>query len=470
MSSATPNPVVPTMELARREVRALLSLGLPIVATQLLESGLLFVDGVMAGNAGPDELAGVSLGSAIWMPIFLTITGVLVVLSALVAHAIGEQAPHKAVDQTHQGLWLGVTLGVIGWWICQHGAWFTHFLQVTPDVRTRAEDYLAAVGWSAPAIGLYQPLRSFCEGQARTRQVMMFMALGFLVNIPADYILVFGLGPIQPMGGVGCGWATSLVIWLMVLAAWGYTRVAARKQRLPSLYTERHPPRKDEILRLARLGVPVAMGIFFEASLFSIISLLVSAYGAVVLSGHQIAYILSATTYMVPLSMGMAISVRAGYFLGRKDRAGARLAALSGIAVSVCFAVVAALLILVFRQDIAALYSPDPAVVAVASHLLVMAAIFQLSDAIQASTSGALRGYRDTRAIMLATLLAYWGFGLPLGYMLAKGIWIFPQLGVQGYWSGLIIGLTAAAIFLFTRLWRMSRQPLTDVTATEEPT
>lgn len=452
---STPSPV----QRVRREAGALLTLGLPIVATQLLESGLMFVDGVMAGNAGPEELAGVSLGSAIWMPILLVITGVLVVLSALVAHAFGEQNPHRAVLETHQGIWLGVVLGLLGWWLCQHGAWFTQFLNVSPAVRIRAEGYLAAVGWGAPAVGLYQPLRSYCEGQARTRQVMLFMTLGFLVNIPADYALVFGFGPIKAMGGVGCGWATSLVIWLMALTAWGYTRLAARKGIMPSLYAERHPPHFGEILHLARLGVPVALAIFFEASLFSVISLLVSSYGAVVLSGHQIAYIFSATTYMVPLSMGMAISVRAGHFLGRKDATGARTAALTGIGISICFACVAAILMLVFRHRIPYLYTSDPGVIAVAARLLVMSAIFQLSDAVQASTSGALRGYRDTRAIMIATLLAYWGLGLPLGYMLANGIGGLPALGVRGYWSGLIIGLTAAAVFLFSRLWRRSRAP-----------
>ena len=444
----------------RQEVRALLALGLPIMATQLLQHGLSFVDIVMAGNASAVDLAAVSLGAAIYLPIFLFVSGVLVVLSALVSHAAGAETPERAVIETHQGAWLGVVLGLVGLLLCQQGAWLLGSVDVLPEVRDKAVAYLAAAGYSLPAVGLYQALRSYCEGFGRTRAVMLFTGAGFLLNIPADYALVFGAGPLPAQGGVGCGWATSTVNWVILLFAWYYTRFQAPQVRLPSLYRAWQAPDIAEIGHLLRLGIPIALAIFFEASLFSVMSLLVADLGTVVLAGHQIAYNLSATTYMVPLAMGVAISVRAGYFLGRQEPGRARLACKIGMGLSIAFACLCAAAIVLSREAIAAFYSSNAEVRQVAEGLLLMAALFQIPDAIQASAAGALRGYRDTRAIMLATLGAYWGLGLPLGYLLARGLGPFPIQGVWGYWDGLIIGLSAAAVVLILRLQRVSRHAL----------
>ncbi len=438
------------------EGKALLVLGFPIMATQLLQNGLSMVDVIMAGNASAEDLAGVSLGGAIYIPIMLFVTGMIVVLSALVSHASGAGTPEKATAQTHQAAWLGLAAGVLGWLLCQQGEWLLAPVSVSPVVRAKAVGYLAAVGYSLPALGLYQALRSYCEGYSRTRAVMALTGVGFAANIPVDYALVFGAGPFPAMGGVGCGWATSAVCWLLVALVWLYTRHSGARGVFPTLYGRWVSPSAAGIGHLMRLGLPIALAIFFETSLFSVTSMLIARYGAVTLAGHQIAYNLSATTYMVPLALGVAISVRCGYFLGRREPVAARFSCLTGITLAGLLAVVFAAILFLFRQTIVSWFSQDPRVETVAASLLIMAAIFQISDGFQASTSGALRGYQDTRAIMAATLVAYWGLGLPLGYCLAQGTIGLPALGVRGYWWGLIVGLSAAALFLVARLLVLS--------------
>jgi len=451
-------PADPLLTRIRSEGKALLVLGLPIMATQLLQNGLSMVDVIMAGNASAEDLAGVSLGGAIYIPLMLFVTGMIVVLSALVSHASGAGEPEKATAQTHQAAWLGLVAGLFGWFLCQQGDWLLALVSVGPVVKTKAVGYLAAVGYSLPALGLYQALRSFCEGYSRTRAVMIMTGLGFAANIPVDYALVFGLGPFPALGGVGCGWATSAVCWLLVLMVWLYTRYSGARGLFPSLYERWVSPSREGIGHLMGLGVPIALAIFFETSLFSVTSMLIARYGAVTLAGHQIAYNLSATTYMVPLALGVAISVRCGYFLGRRQPDRARFSCLTGIGFAGVIAVLFAVVLFLFRHVIVGWFSQDPQVETVAASLLTMAAIFQISDGFQASTSGALRGYQDTRAIMAATLAAYWGLGLPLGYCLAQGIGGLPALGVRGYWWGLIIGLSAAALFLVARLLVLSQR------------
>ncbi|MDX5299790.1 MAG: MATE family efflux transporter, partial [Gammaproteobacteria bacterium] len=321
--------------------------------------------------------------------------------------------------------------------------------------------YLAAVSWSAPAVGLYQSLRCHCEGASRTRPVMLLACVAFLINIPLDYLFVFGGLGIPALGGEGCGWATSLVCWITLTLAWWYVRHQGARQRLPMLHSQWVAPQLPKLRYLLTLGIPVGLAIFFEVSLFSLVSIMVSRYGTETLAGHQVAYSVTSSIYMIPLAIGMAISVRTGFLLGAGEPRHARFAAFCGIALAGLSALATGALLLLLRTPIASLYSDNETVLTLAAHLMVLAVLFQVPDALQVSLSGALRAYRDTRAIMLATALAYWVIGLPLGMALAEGVGGLPPLGVTGYWSGLIAGLSAAAVLLALRLRRTARRHAT---------
>ncbi len=206
------------------------------------------------------------------------------------------------------------------------------------------------------------------------------------------------------------------------------------------------------------VGLPIGIAVFAESSIFSVIALLIGGLDENVVAGHQIALNFSALVFMIPYSLGMAVTVRVGHNLGAGLPRDARFAAGVGMAAALGYACVSASLMLLLREQIAAMYSPDPAVIAIAASLIVFSALFQFSDALQVTAAGALRGYQDTRVTMIMTLFAYWGIGLPVGYSLGLTDWFQEPTGPRGLWQGLVVGLTGAAIMLCIRLARSARR------------
>jgi MATE family multidrug resistance protein len=204
------------------------------------------------------------------------------------------------------------------------------------------------------------------------------------------------------------------------------------------------------------LGLPIGLSIFAESSIFAAIALILGVFGANVVAGHQIALNVAALSFMVPLSWSMAITVRVGHAMGRHDPFEARFIARTGIVVCTLIMGVMAVLIFTLARPIATIYTEDAAVLEIAVSLLLFAALFQISDGLQVSANGALRGLKDTKIPMLMTVLAYWLIGLPLGYSLCMS-W---KLGAAGLWIGLIVGLSVAAVLLNGRFYLVMRRHL----------
>jgi len=211
--------------------------------------------------------------------------------------------------------------------------------------------------------------------------------------------------------------------------------------------------------RLTQLGLPIALALFFEVTLFAVVALLVSPLGIVNVAGHQIALNFSSLMFVLPMSLAAAVTIRVGYRLGQGSTIEAQTAAWTGLGVGVCMAVFTALFTVILREPIALLYNDNPAVVALATQLMLLAAIYQISDSIQVIGSGILRGYKDTRSIFFITFTAYWVLGLPSGYILALTDWVVEPMGPAGFWMGFIIGLTSAAILMMIRMRFLQRQP-----------
>jgi MATE family multidrug resistance protein len=219
---------------------------------------------------------------------------------------------------------------------------------------------------------------------------------------------------------------------------------------------------------MLRLGLPIGVTYFAEVSAFGAVSLLVARFGVVEVSAHQIALNFASLVFMVPLSFGIGLITRVGQAVGEGNPARARFASWVGVSMSLLFALLSAIFIALFRHRIAAAYTSDAAVQALCAHLLLFAALFQLSDATQVATSCAIRGYKVTRQPMLIQLLAFWVFALPLGYLLglapqwAQGLPLAPAapMAASGFWIGLVLGLTIAAVLLTGFLNRLSLQRL----------
>jgi multidrug resistance protein, MATE family len=433
------------------ELRGLIWLALPIIAAQMAHTLLGFVDTAMAGRVSAEDLAAVALGNAFWVPTFLFLTGVLMIITSKVAAANGAGRLGDTGALVRQGVWLGLMIGTLCGAFLASVEPILHWMAVQPELIPLTMGYLSAVALGFPAVALYQALRGLSDGMSRTKPTMLIGFLGLAVNVPFNYVLVYGKLGMPALGAVGCGVATAIVMYFML----GCMLVYLKRERIyqacnlferfdwPNWGTQRH---------LLGLGLPIGIALFAETSMFCVIALLIGGLGAVVVASHQVALNFSSLTFMVPFSLGLAITVRVGHHLGLNGARAGLFAAKMGLLVALLFAIIAASLMFGLADWIPYLYTNDPAVIALASSLFVYAALYQFSDAIQVACAGALRGYQDTRLPMLLTLVAYWAIGLPSGYLLGLTDTFGPARGPAGFWQGLIIGLTAAALFLSLRL------------------
>ena len=440
---------------AAAELKALATLAAPIILTQLSHMGMSVVDAVMAGRVSPADLAGVALGGNFYWPAMLLISGIALSVTPLVSqmHGAGQEAQAGAV--VRQALWIAFGGGLVLAIAMQFGEAGYRLIGVDPAAIPIASAYLSAMSFGLVPILGYFVLRYFCEGLSWTRPAMVVALSGLALKVPLNYLFVYGGFGIPALGGVGCGVSGAIVMWGELIAMIAVARYS-RVRRIGALARFSWPdPRL--IWRLLKLGLPIGFAIFFEMAVFSVVTLLVGRLGVEAVASHQIAANVGGVTFMIPLAMGMAATIRVGHNVGARNYAAARRSAFVALMAAAAFAVVAAGLLLWLREAIAGLYSTDAGVVAIASGLLMIVALYQFVDDTQVVAMGALRGYKDTRAPMLTAALAYWGIGLPVGAALGFGIGGVAALGVTGFWIGLVVGLSVAALMLITRLTRLSR-------------
>lgn len=438
-----------------QECKRILLMALPIVIAQFAQTANGFVDTVMAGRVSPDDLAAVAVGSAIWVPVFLFLVGVMQGLTPFVAQFRG-QSDHSAIGAVvQQGLWLAIPLGLLGLITLRSMQPVLILMEVDAAIQPMILGYLDGLSWGFPAITLFLALRALTEGMSFTKPVMIVSLIGLAVNIPVNYVLIYGKLGVPAMGGVGCGWATFIVMWLMLILMALYC-IGFDREQGTGLLQRFIGPRLDEIGAVLKVGLPIGLSIFIEVSLFCVIALFIAGIGAQVVASHQIALNAASMTFMIPLSLSLALTVRVGTNLGRNDVPGVHQSISSGLAIILVIALFNSSMMAFFRTQIAAIYTDDLLVIELASGLLLFAALFQISDCLQVSANGVLRGMKDTTWPMLITVLAYWGLGLPIGYSLGLTDWIVPAMGAKGFWIGLLAGLTAAAIMLCGRvIWRL---------------
>lgn len=439
------------------EARSLLRLATPIIIAQLATTAMGFVDAVMAGRVGPRDLAAVALGNSIWVPVFLLMTGILLATTPKVAQRFGAGQQAEIGPLVRQALWLAAAVGAGGCGLLLSAEPVLHLMKVDPELIEPCMGYLQGIAFGLPAVALYYVLRCCSDGLGRTRPSMVIGLSGLMLNIPLNYVFIYGHLGLPAMGGVGCGWASGIVMWFMALAmALWVGRAAAYRQA--QVFARFDWPQWSVIKRLLTVGLPIGIAVFAESSIFGVIALLIGSLGSTVVAGHQIALNVSSLVFMIPYSLGMAVTVRVGQAIGAGDARQARFAAGVGMGTALAYACFSASLMLWLREPIASIYTTDTAVIQIASMLIVYSALFQFSDAIQVTAAGALRGYQDTRVTMILTLFAYWGIGLPVGYLLGLTEHFGPASGPSGLWQGLIVGLTCAALMLSVRLARSARK------------
>jgi len=431
----------------------MLRLALPLVFGQLSAIGMNVIDAMLAGHLDAHTLGAVAVGTGVWTLAIVSAIGVMLALPPSVAQLNGAGRREAIGPLFRQALWLAIGLGVLLWiGVGFGGSILVAAIGIDAPLIPDVERFLHAIAFGAPALALFFTLRGLSEGLGMTRPTMYFSLLGLALLGPVGYVLMYGRLGLPALGARGSGIATAIVLWIEALAFLAYVAVRRHYHDL-ALFSRFDKPNVAAIGDLLRIGVPMGVTLFMEASLFSAVALAIGALGTDVVASHQIAINVASVTFMVPLGIAMAITVRVGHAVGRGDREGVRDAGKVGFLLAISVQTVSALLMLTLPERIAALYTSDAIVIALAAQLLVLAGLFQFSDGIQVAANGALRGLKDTRIPMFITTFAYWGVGMPVGWYLA-----FPMgLGARGMWMGLIAGLSMAAVLLPLRFWRLAR-------------
>lgn len=440
-----------TRRLLRVEITENLRLAWPIIGAQLLMMSMGTVDTIFAGRLSGAALAAVAVGSNLFFLGFVLFVGLFMALAAQLAQRRGAgDAPEQLGERI--GGALGVALVSAGVWCA-----FVHlsiapalaWLALSPEVSADVTTYLRIISLATFPLCALFALRNGCEGLGLTRIPLMVGVVGLAVNVAGDYALMYGRWGAPDLGVAGAAWA-SVLSALAMLASY----VVAYRGH-PQLHALRVGAQLPQSLgrhggALLRLGLPVAAILTAEAWLFQLGALLVARFGDIAVAAHQVAISFAAMTFMVPLSIGMATTVRVGNAIGAGRPAEAALAGRVGIGLGATFALISAGLMLLVPAAIVAVYTRTPEVATLAVQFLAYAAVFQLFDCIQATSNGALRGLHDTRVPMLITVTAYWLVALPLAWWLSFSV----GLGPLGVWWGFIVGLGIAALGLSLRFLR----------------
>ena len=425
-------------------------LGVPIILTQLSQMGIGVIDSIMAGRVSPVDLAGVALGGNFYFPPVVLLSGIAMAVTPMVSqmHGAGEEARGGAL--VRQALWIAVGGGLIAMALMQFGEAGYRLIGVDEAAIPVATAYLTYMSFGVVPTLAFFVLRYLCEGLSWTTPSMVVAFGGLALKLPLNYLFVYGGFGIPAMGGAGCGASTAIIMWLQLFAMIFIVR-HSRVQRAGA-FSRFSLPDPAIIWRLVKLGLPIGVTMFFEGTVFSIVTLLIGRIGVEAVAAHQVVFNVGSVTSMIPVALGVAATIRAGYNVGSKDYPAARRSVYVALGAALTFAFMAASVLLLLRDTIAGVYTTDTGVLASASALLIILALYQFVDDTQTTAIGCLRGYKDVRIPMIIVLCSHWGIGIPVGSVLGYGLFGVEPWGVSGFWWGLITGFGIATVSLNTRL------------------
>lgn len=441
-----------------QEARKTATLALPMMLAQIAVVGVGFVDTVMAGGAGKADLAAVALGNSAFSIVLITWLGVMTSLNPIIAHLFGAGKKREVGEIGRQGLWFGLMMGVIGMLLLLAVIKpLTAYLTLSENIETMLAQYLVFTAFAMPAAMFHRALHAYASSLNRPKPIMWVSWAALILNIPLNYLFVYGKFGMPQLGGAGCGLATMLVFWFNAGALWLYIRNNAyfRPFGLQGAFSR---PSRETFKQLWKLGWPIGLSFFLEVSLFAMIVFLIAKFGENAVAAQQVVISLTSLIYMIPQAIGTAATVRIGHALGKRQRSRARYLSGVSIAMGLAAAFCTMMVLILFRRDLADIYTDDADVIAIAANILLFASIMQLFDFTQSIASYALRGYKLTKGPMIIHCITFWGIGLLPGYWFANSL----NMGVYGFWLALIISLTAAACCLMWLLEQHSRHLAAD--------
>ena len=437
----------------RFELKQLFHLMFPILITQFAAAGFELIDTIMAGHMSAEDLAAIAVGVGLWIPVLLLFSGIMIATTPLVAEANGARTPEKIPSIVRQSLWVALLLGIIAMLVLQTMPLLLPILGVPETLLPKASLFLHAIAFGMPAYTMYSTLRGYSEALGYPRPITLISLLALVVQIPLNFIFMYGIGPIPHLGSAGCGFATAILQWIMFISLSLYIFKAKRYQATQPLKVFE---KMDSVLikRILKLGLPIGLAIFFEVSIFSTGAIILSPLGEVTVAAHQIAISVTSQLFMIPMSLALALTIRTGTYYGEKNWIAMRKVQKIGLITGTLFALITMLLMWLLRPLIVSAYTSDYDVSQVAIYLILFAIAYQLMDAWQVSAAGCLRGMQDTKGPMWITMLAYWVIAFPVGIYLAR----YTDMGAAGVWVGLIVGLSIACVLLLMRLYMNNKR------------
>lgn len=446
--------LLPWME----EVRALLRLGLPLAFTQIAQMAIITTDVLVVGQLGSDALAAAALGVTLYYFCWVFGFGPMAAVAPVVAQALGRSPGDRATPRVavRMGLWASVIVSIPLALPLILGEPILVALNQPPELARLAGPYMHALLPGLVFSLSFGALRVFASAVHAPRAALVILILTIGVNALCNIAFVFGKFGAPELGIVGSGVATTLanIFSFVALLLWTvWAKKTAKYRILKNFWI----PDWRRFAELFRIGLPIGATMLFEGTLFQAGVLIVGQFGGQMLAAHQVALNVASFTFMVPLGLAMAGTVRVGLAAGAGDEAGIRRAGLTVMAVAGAISFLSATAMVLWPHEIAALYldASDPAnspVIETAAGFLLMAAAFQLFDAVQVAGAMALRGLKDTQVPMILAGLSYWAIGMPVALWLSFG----AGLGALGVWWGFVAGLAAAALAMAWRFYRLT--------------
>lgn len=441
------------MLFVKKDIKKLLSVMIPILVAQVSTAGVTFINTTMAGHAGADDLAGVSVGAGLFYPLLASIIGLLMAGTPLMAQLIGRKERESLPFIVRSGMVIGLSV-----WALFTAAYFFFIddllasLALEAAVEHIARYYLMTMIGVVFFLALMIPLRCLTDTAGSTCISMKLFLMAPVINGIFNYIFIYGHGGMPALGGIGAGLATMMtygfLLGLFLLVVMKSKDLGGR-QIFASLAL-----RSKDLREYLVVGVPSGLSIFMEMSLFSLIIVFLSRYGTDALAAYQIADNFASLVYMLPVSCSMALTILIATAVGAGDMTLARRYKKAGFVVAMAGAMMTASFTVLFRNSIGSVYTDDAAVALIAGQFLIYSAGWQLFDAISTPIQGILRGLKDTRISFILMVLAYWGGCFPMSLFLDS----HTALGADSFWLGLDFGVGCSAFLMILRLLYVERK------------
>lgn len=441
------------MLFVKKDIKKLLSVMIPILVAQVSTAGVTFINTTMAGHAGADDLAGVSVGAGLFYPLLASIIGLLMAGTPLMAQLIGRKERESLPFIVRSGMVIGLSV-----WALFTAAYFFFIddllasLALEAAVEHIARYYLMTMIGVVFFLALMIPLRCLTDTAGSTSISMKLFLMAPVINGIFNYLFIYGHGGMPALGGIGAGLATMMtygfLLGLFLLVVMKSKDLGGR-QIFASLAL-----RSKDLREYLVVGVPSGLSIFMEMSLFSLIIVFLSRYGTDALAAYQIADNFASLVYMLPVSCSMALTILIATAVGAGDMTLARRYKKAGFVVAMAGAMMTASFTVLFRNSIGSVYTDDAAVALIAGQFLIYSAGWQLFDAISTPIQGILRGLKDTRISFILMVLAYWGGCFPMSLFLDS----HTALGADSFWLGLDFGVGCSAFLMILRLLYVERK------------